>query len=368
MGIKNLTRFLTQQFPELLEDVTLKDFAGKKIAIDTAIFMCKFKASSGKNWLDAFVSLVSWMWECGVTPIFVLDNGSPPEKALEKKKRYEAKKKSLEKIAALEKAIETYKVDNIVTPLLKEVYEKESKNEENSRRKSLLLRPHVRKEFNLVVVESKLARMKSHLFTITPNDWENLKALFNVLKIEWIVANGEGEKHCAWMVNTQNASAVLSEDSDCLAYGVETFLLKPNFSKKSLKKIIFSKLLQSLELSKEEFLDFCIMCGTDYNPNIKKIGVKRSFALIQKHRSIESVGKDGLDIAVLNHKGSRLLFALPDEYSFTETKQGLRRSACLRPASAAGRRQAVRPRMSNEQNRSCNLFFSKKYEKRCTHN
>ena len=132
MGIKNLTRFLTQQFPELLEDVTLKDFAGKKIAIDTAIFMCKFKASSGKNWLDAFVSLVSWMWECGVTPIFVLDNGSPPEKAIEKKKRYEAKKKSLEKIAALEKAIETYKVDKIVTPLLKEVHQKESKNEENS--------------------------------------------------------------------------------------------------------------------------------------------------------------------------------------------------------------------------------------------
>ena len=335
MGIKNLTRFLTQQFPELLEDVTLKDFAGKKIAIDTAIFMCKFKASSGKNWLDAFVSLVSWMWECGVTPIFVLDNGSPPEKAIEKKKRYEAKKKSLEKIAALEKAIETYKVDKIVTPLLKEVHQKESKNEENSRRKSLLLRPHVRKkEFNLAVVESKLARMKSHLFTITPSDWENLKALFDVLKIEWIVANGEGEKHCAWMVNTKNASAVLSEDSDCLAYGVETFLLKPNFSKKSVKKIIFSKLLQSLELSKEEFVDFCIMCGTDYNPNIKKIGVKRSFELIQKHRSIESVGKEGLDIAVLTHEGSRLLFALPDEYSFTETKQEEELTNRLRPSAS----------------------------------
>ena len=80
--------------------------------------------------------------------------------------------------------------------------------------------------------------------------------------------------------------------------------------------------IETTDHRKEEFLDFCIMCGTDYNPNIKKIGVKRSFALIQKHRSIESVGKDGLDIAVLNHQGSRLLFALPDEYSFTETKQG----------------------------------------------
>ena len=319
MGIKNLTSFLTKQFPELLEDVTLQDFAGKKIAIDTAIFMNKFKASAGNKWLDAFVSLVCWMWECNVTPIFVLDNGCPPEKASEKKKRYEEKKKRLAKVDELEKAIEAYNVDQVVTSILKEVYEKESKNDENSRRKSLLLRPNVQKTFDLTVVKSKLNRMKSHLFTITPRDWENLKALFDVLKIEWILANGEAETHCAWMVKTNNASAVLSEDSDCLAYGVETFLLKPNFSQKKLKKITFSKLLEKLELSQDEFLDFCIMCGTDYNPNMKGIGVKRSYALIQKHRSIDSITAGGatpkkLDIAVLKHKVVRKLFTLSDAY------------------------------------------------------
>lgn len=322
MGIKNLTTFLKKQFPELLEDVTMHDFSGKKIAIDTAIFMNKFKASSGKNWLDAFVSLVCWMWESGVTPVFVLDNGSPPEKASEKKKRYEEKKKRLAKVDELEKAIEAYKDDGIVTSILKEVYEKESNNEKNARRKSLLLRPHVQKDFDLGVVESKLNRMKSHLFTITPRDWDNLKALFNVLKIEWILANGEAEKHCAWMVNTKNASAVLSEDSDCLAYGVETFLLKPNFSQKKMKKINFAKLLESLELSKEEFVDFCIMCGTDYNPNMKGIGVKRAYSLIQKHRSIEAISDTTtkkLDTAVLKHETVRGLFTLPETYSDPST-------------------------------------------------
>ena len=137
--------------------------------------------------------------------------------------------------------------------------------------------------------------------------------------MEWILANGEAETHCAWMVKTNNASAVLSEDSDCLAYGVETFLLKPNFSQKKLKKITFSKLLEKLELSQDEFLDFCIMCGTDYNPNMKGIGVKRSYALIQKHRSIDSITADGaspkkLDTAVLKHKVVRKLFTLSDTY------------------------------------------------------
>jgi 5'-3' exonuclease len=54
-------------------------------------------------------------------------------------------------------------------------------------------------------------------------------------------------------------------------------------------EIDLSVLLSELELSMEQFIDLCIMCGCDYASNIRGIGAVRALALIKQHGSIEAV-------------------------------------------------------------------------------
>jgi flap endonuclease-1 len=46
-------------------------------------------------------------------------------------------------------------------------------------------------------------------------------------------------------------------------------------------------LLGELDITMEQFIDVCIMCGCDYASNIRGIGAVRALALIRQHGSLE---------------------------------------------------------------------------------
>lgn len=50
------------------------------------------------------------------------------------------------------------------------------------------------------------------------------------------------------------------------------------------------QVIKELEITPEQFIDVCILCGCDYCPKIGGIGPTRALALIKKHGSIEKVG------------------------------------------------------------------------------
>ena len=52
----------------------------KKIAIDISLYMCKYKAIYGDNWLYAFLKLISSLRKNEIHCVFIYDNGAPPEK------------------------------------------------------------------------------------------------------------------------------------------------------------------------------------------------------------------------------------------------------------------------------------------------
>ena len=55
------------------------------------------------------------------------------------------------------------------------------------------------------------------------------------------------------------------------------------------------------------FVDMCIMCGTDYNPNIKDVGTVTSFKIISEKTTIDNI-KDLLDVKDLNYERVREIF------------------------------------------------------------
>jgi 5'-3' exonuclease len=308
MGIKGLRQFLAKKSPELFQEISLSEYAYKHIAIDVSLYMCTYKASLGPNWLEAFVRLVCILRQYEVHPVFIYDTRAPPEKQAERKERASSRERASQRLDVLLRAMETYHNDGIVDETLLEFQKKRGLEIP-----SLTGRPVL----NVNGVQATLDKMNQQLFTITPEDFALTKQLFTHLGIPFIDTHqGEAEKLCADLVKQNRVAAVLTEDTDVLAYGASVWLSKINTSTGKCRRVFYDDVLRVLEYSPEQFLDFCILCGTDYNKNIPGIGPVKAYSLIQIGKQIEELGKVGIDTTILNYKRVRELFGVfsPREY------------------------------------------------------
>ena len=94
MGIKsNYNKFLKDISPNIFNTVHISNFIHKKIAIDTTLYMYKYKAIFGDTWIEGFARLIKCLRDNGVHCIFILDCPSLIEKTEEQTKRRESKQK-----------------------------------------------------------------------------------------------------------------------------------------------------------------------------------------------------------------------------------------------------------------------------------
>ena len=325
MGIKNLLSYLRKHDPSLFKPIDVNIFHGKKVAVDASIYMCKFKASRGDDWLEGFTTFLSLAMENNIHLLFVFDNGYPVEKEKERAKRDEQKKKSKERIRILECDINAYQLSKdtrapgellSISTLLRETYDKEN-SDRRKKRQSLLLRSSA--EFDISVVIDKLERLKKHNFSITSRDYDSLRELLDIIEVPWILANGEAEKTCVQLLHLSVVDAVMSEDSDCLAYGCSNFITRLNINNGSCVCVNSDNVYASLGMNKDMFLDFCILLGTDYNSNIKGFGPVKSKKLLDENNSIDNI-KD-IDTSCLSHISVRSLFRRFDPISTENVKK-----------------------------------------------
>jgi flap endonuclease-1 len=302
MGIKSLSKFLRDKCPGVFEHVHISEYHFKKVAIDISLYLCNYKALYGDDgWLRAFIRLIACLRENEVHCVFIYDTSAPPEKDSEKKDRRDNREKMEERVFLLEQAIEDYRNTGIVPDILVEFEAKRKLGHTN------LLKGV--KSLNIEAIEYAVTKMRKQLFTISEKDFETTRELFDILDVPYFMANMEAETTCADLCIQGKVDAVLSEDTDVLAYGSPVFLTKMNTGDATCMRIRYDKVLEELELTPEQFIDFCIMCGTDYNKNIFKVGPAKAYAYIKKYGSIEEVGKQtNHDISILNHIRSRELF------------------------------------------------------------
>lgn len=308
MGIKLLTKFLRENFPEVFDVVHLSQFRYKKIAIDTSLYLCHYKAQYGdEGWLRAFINLVSCLRRNDVHCVFIYDGGYPKEKENERNSRISKKEKSREKIQNLKTALDNYYSTGEIDPALKE-FQKQRNIQ------SMLSKDGI----NTNMVEFLVKKMEKQNFSISHDDFRLTKELFDILDIPYFEAPMEAETMAADLCLSGKVDAVMSEDSDLLAYGCPVFLTKLNTREDCCYMIRYEKLLEAMKLTNEQFLDFCIMCGTDYNKNIFRFGVVSSYKAILQYKTIEKFAeKTGKDISILNHVRVRELFR---EYEKTNVK------------------------------------------------
>jgi flap endonuclease-1 len=120
------------------------------------------------------------------------------------------------------------------------------------------------------------------------------KKLLSLMGIPYIQAPGEGEAQASYMVEKGDAWCVGSQDYDCLLFGaprmVKNLTISGGLGK--LELIQLERVLEELDITREQLVDLALLVGTDFNPGIKGIGAKKGLKLIKEHGNIFNVLED----------------------------------------------------------------------------
>lgn len=307
MGINNLNTLLRKHCPKIYEEIHISEYAYKKIAIDISLFLCKYKAICGDNWILSFMNLVVSLRRNEIHCVFIYDSGAPPEKDNERAERAKQREKNEEKIYGLEILLENYYNTGEVDDKLKEFNDKIKEKESPIKR--LLSRVKNQETIDIEMIKKKIDKMRNNILKISNEDFLLTRELFTILNIPYYDAPMEAETCCSDLCKRGIVDAVLSEDTDVLVYCTPIFLSKINTTTDTCIQIKYSDILENLGIDQNQFLDLCIMCGCDYNKNIPKVGCETALKHIKKYYSIEEIEiKIGLDISILNHKRTREIF------------------------------------------------------------
>ena len=318
MGIKNLTKFIKEKCKDAHITTNINAFAFTKIAIDTPMYMFKFKSINAAKmdepwfnpdgWLWSFIHFVYSLRKHDIHPVFILEGGYPPEKSKTRESRKKDREDIKKKTMSLEQSICSFteKAEGEPPSDLQEEWNK------IARKKNL---PY--DSFDLESVKEQVRQRHRYDMTIRSRDYDKLKILLKIMNVPYIHAPMEAEALCAYLWKEGIVEGIASNDSDIFAYGcnlIVDFIFSNNEEESKVSYIDYSVLLELLALNEREFLDFCIMCGTDYNDNIYRIGTVKSYDLIKTYKNIEEVdkfldptGTKGTTL-ILNYKRVREIF------------------------------------------------------------
>ena len=114
------------------------------------------------------------------------------------------------------------------------------------------------------------------------------KLLLDKMKIPWVDAAGEAEALCAKLYKSKYIDYCATEDLDYLVFGGSKLIKNMDVSGKNIKEINLTILLEQLEINYKQFIDLCILLGSDYTSI--SLG-RKSLGLIKKYSSIEKLIK-----------------------------------------------------------------------------
>lgn len=299
MGIKGLKQFLKSKFPQCIESDHLYHHWGEKAIMDLLPYLYRYKVSHGEKWMEGLFTLFTTFIKYNVHLTVIMDGPIVyKEKEKERTKRKQGRDRIKTKIDQLESDLVAFEQTGVISELLSSV------SEESSHR-NLLLSNHkiIKRETILEAIQ----KLKNQMVSITPEDISKVRELCVSLSLNFLYAKQEAESFASYLCANGQGQIVITEDTDVLPYGCPLWLSNIAHDG-SCMRIKLNNVLTQMKFTIDQFIDFCILCGTDYNETIKGVGPVSSFSLIKNHHSIEKLS---LDISVLNHIKIREIFKTP---------------------------------------------------------
>eukprot|EP00933_Yihiella_yeosuensis_P036375 TRINITY_DN3013_c0_g1_i1.p1 TRINITY_DN3013_c0_g1~~TRINITY_DN3013_c0_g1_i1.p1 ORF type:complete len:396 (-),score=107.12 TRINITY_DN3013_c0_g1_i1:179-1366(-) len=264
MGIKGLMKFLQDAAPKAVkEQDSQAAYTGRLMAIDASMCLYQFLIMIRDNRAGSYQNLTNEdghvtshiigmltrtikLMENGIKPVYVFD-GKPPElKLLELEQRREKRNEATKN---LEAAVE-------------------SGDQE-------------------AILKSSKATVK-----VTKEQNEETKRLLRLMGVPVVDAPSEAEATCAALCRDGKVYAAATEDADCLTFGTSVLvrnLMAAESQKKTIMEVNLAVVLEQLNITMDQFIDFCILSGCDYCDTLKGVGPSTAIKLLIQHGSLEKV-------------------------------------------------------------------------------
>lgn len=310
MTLKGVNEFLKKKCPNYSVVAEIGDFKGQRVALDAGLHMVKFSSVIHKNLLYklksptedytrhefqmnlccAFLTFVMGWLKRGVNVITIFDGSPREEKLAEIATRKEGRVSIREKIA-----IEMERYMNL-NPL------------------------DIRKSD-----DDALLKIRCQDHRMGKEDYQAVQDMLRRLGLPVFIAEHDAEKLCASLSREGLVVAVLSNDTDNYALGTQLTISEHDFKNDQLKiadlEIILNYFADEFSVDVNDvfpmFVDFCIMCGCDFNNNIKGIGPVGVLKLLKNHKTIEGVESEK-DISCYNYESCRNIFEYTESGIFDD--------------------------------------------------
>ena len=325
MGLHAVKKYIREKHGDIYHRVHLSLFAHQRVCIDVASFLFKYVVQKGPNdsfWVNGFLNFVATLRRCGVIPILVFDGKAPEAKAQEQQDRRDKRQKTFETSLKVEEALQAYGKNQATIEQkqhlgkLLQNLQKVKKTEEEAHidvdnllasSQDQLYTSFTSDELDLIY--KQVARWKQQCCTLREPEFRYLQSLLTGLGVTWIVAPGESEAYCSWLVRHKYGVAVMSADTDCIAHRADIMIYDVDTKSEMCEFLNLQDLLDAWKLEPEQLIDFGILVGCDYNPNsrLNKIGPSKAIINLQKYHRIEDI-PNLKDVPCLKHEMIRPLF------------------------------------------------------------
>ncbi|KAJ9141526.1 hypothetical protein P3X46_032052 [Hevea brasiliensis] len=261
MGIKDLLKFMKSY----IEPIHIKKYAGKRVGIDAYSWLHKGAYSCSMEicldldsdkklrYLDYFMHRINLLRHYKITPVVVFDGASIPCKAATEHERHRRRESNRD--LAMEKL----------------------------------------KEGNVNAASELFQRAVS----ITPLMASKLIQILRSENVEFVVAPYEADAQLAYLSSLEAEEggivAVITEDSDLLAYGCQATIFKMDRYGNG-EEIVLDKVFDAVAckpsfqyFNRELFTGMCVLAGCDFLPSVPGIGIVRAHSYVSKYRNLDRV-------------------------------------------------------------------------------
>ena len=256
MGIPNLNRYLKQHCKSSINMIELSELKGKVIVIDISIYLYRYVAENAL--VENVYLLLSIFRHYNIRPIFIFD-GMPPDEKLELLKKRKADK---------------VKSEAEYNELKKKLSQSNSLSFEEKQE-----------------ITSSMDALKKKFVYLTKNHIQITKQLINSYGATYIDAPGEADGLCASFVLSGKAWGCMSDDMDMFVYGCPRILRYTSLLNHTAVLYDVYGILDTLNMTHDEFKDVCVLSGTDYNAN-GKTSLYSSMNLFNKYKSSDDYNSE----------------------------------------------------------------------------
>jgi 5'-3' exonuclease len=315
MGITNLKKLINQTGVRR----NLSSYRGRRLAVDASIYLYKFIYRDDNDAvLKGILKQLITFHRFGITPVYVFDGKASSDIKIEVERRQERRERVRNTLETLEielgETLETLGDPVAAAGVLIEVEESPVGNavvdipfseldvpmffnDGDDDEMEPVEDPDVVGEFETtedlmlraVRIQSRILSLQKQARRPTREMVADCKELFELLGVPYVQAPGESDPTLASMALSGEVDGIISEDTDMLPYGCEMFVTGFKDTEDYVTEFRLSHVLAHLKMSRQQFVDLCILCGCDYADKIYKIGVKTGFNMMKKYGSIEKI-------------------------------------------------------------------------------